>query len=235
MDDALTLAKDAVGIFKLAGERKYEAAAMNKVADVHLMRKELDEAMEITKEAQMIFQEEGDKRGEASVLHSKIAAHMEKDEKDEALKTAEECAGIFDDSESKGKAEMLLTVAQVHNEKDDPDKCLEEAKKALNLAKSINDDQLQARAYELIFSVQTDFGIMEVFKTGEDFVALARKCGDKEMLALALHILGKVRCEKQIKDMQDLRKQKLEEAHKKGEPKWTAVIEDPNGTMLKDM
>lgn len=235
MDDALSLAKDAVELYRTQGDRKHEAAAMNKVADVHLLRKEPEQAMEITKEAQMIFQEEGDKRGEASVLHTLLAAHMEKEDKEEALKTAEEVSEIFDDSEPKGKAEMLLTLAQVHNEKDDPDKCLTAAKKALGLAKQINDDKLQARAYELIFSVQTDFGIMEVFKTGEDFVALARKCGDKEMLALALHILGKVRCEKQIKDMQDLRKQKLEEAHKKGEPKWTAVIEDPNGTMLKDM
>lgn len=212
LPEALEIAEEVRYIYREEGIRKSEAEACLLVSQVHLSRKDTERALHFAKEAQVIFQEEGDKRGEGQAWGLIVEVRRTAGDEDEAVRAARTAQALYHQAgDKKSQAYALHKSASLYLSKDRPEEAVRAASEAVSLARSSGD--VRAEVEMLVLASQANISALmkqcdalppdagakivmkgedRALRPGREAVALSRKMGDKQLVAVALFAVGQV-------------------------------------------
>mmetsp|Transcript_30909 Transcript_30909/g.91873 ORF Transcript_30909/g.91873 Transcript_30909/m.91873 type:complete len:499 (-) Transcript_30909:113-1609(-) len=205
-ESAMEAAKEIVTLQRAMGDRKGEAKALDKVAEIHLMREEAEQSKAVAREERSLYQEIRDVRGEAAALQTIINANLQDaDDFDDALIAAKDMVKLFrgrdrktDDEDKKGTADALQALAKVLSAKMDMAEALESGEEAMKLYSEIGDKKDSALCCHTLAQIHIAMEKpKEAIKCARQAVADYRDSGDRLAEANALHDLA-------VLDMDDL-------------------------------
>lgn len=203
---AMEAAKEIVTIYRSMGDRKGEAKALDKVAEIHLLKEEPEQSKAVAREERSLYQEIRDVRGEAAALQSIINANLQsEDDYDDALIAAKDMVKLFrgrdrktDDDDKKGTADSLQSLAKVLLQKFDLAEALESGEEAMKLYSEIGNKKDSAPCCHTLAQIHLSMQKpSEAIKCARQAVEDYRESGDRLAEANALHDLA-------VMDMEDL-------------------------------
>jgi len=204
--DASETAREALLVAQDLGDKATEAAALLAEATAHLAREEADEALVTAKQAQALFSEDADgKAGEAKALRLVAQVQMLSGNYEQAADPGRKAlAALRELGDAKAEVEMLRVLAGLHVGRKRHEEAVRAAYDAFSLGKQLGwSTREEAEAHLLL--CQTNFSRMchdadtardawgvvsrseaKVLKSADEALQLARKEGDKALLAYAL-------------------------------------------------
>lgn len=169
VDQAMTCAKEAQEIFQNLGAKRGEGGAWQTMVQLHLAREMNDLALQASQKMQAIFDECDDKKLQVQGLTTTVGVHLAMQDHEQALTIAMQARVLAKKSESKVlEAEMLIQLSNVHSQK---------------ISKQLKDSP-----GEEIGRVALD----NAMKPSKDAVLLARKSGEKNLIAHATYTMGQM-------------------------------------------
>mmetsp|Transcript_66137 Transcript_66137/g.159867 ORF Transcript_66137/g.159867 Transcript_66137/m.159867 type:complete len:378 (+) Transcript_66137:1-1134(+) len=205
-DLAMEAAKEIVTLHRAIGDRKKEAEALDKVAEIHLVKEEPEQCKAVGREVRSLYQEINDVKGEAAALQTIINANLQSEEDyDDALIAAKDMVKLFrgrdrktDDEDKKGIADSLQALAKVLLTKFDLAEALESGEEAMKLYNEIGEKKDSAPCCHTLAQIHLAMQKpTEAIKCARQAVEDYRDAGDLLAEANALHDLA-------VMDVEDL-------------------------------
>jgi len=203
---AMEAAKEIVTLQRAMNDRKGEAKALDKVAEIHLLKEEPEQSKAVAREERSLYQEMRDVRGEAAALQTIINANLQSEEDyDDALIAAKDMVKLFrgrdrktDDEDKKGTADSLQSLAKVLLQKFDLAEALESGEEAMKLYNEIGTKQDSAPCCHTLAQIHLAMQKpTQAVKVAKQAVEDYHDAGDRLAEANALHDLA-------VMDMEDL-------------------------------
>jgi CHAT domain-containing protein/tetratricopeptide (TPR) repeat protein len=146
--DVLAKYEAALAMFRAAGDREGEAAALAEIGWVHMANGENNRALEISEQAAELFRAVGDRGGEARSLRVVAWVQGLSGRRAEALATLDRSLELHRAAgDRRGEALALQTIGRVHGSMFECPRALEVSRDALALFRGLND--LRAEAHTL--------------------------------------------------------------------------------------
>jgi len=141
-DVAFEDATDALAMYQAAGMQLGEAAALNMLATVELVRGHGEECLRRIEDAYKLFDTLGNALGKASVLHSKSLLMSAADQKAQSVRVAQEAAELLKDNDDRYAA-ALLAVTDSAVQASDFDEAIIASKEALSIFEKVGNRSMQ--------------------------------------------------------------------------------------------
>lgn len=210
--DASETAHDALTLAKELGDKVTEAAALTAAAQAHLSRDEGEEALSTAKEALTLFQTDADgKAGEAQALRLVAQVHMMNGDNDQASVPARQALSLTKElGDTKAELELLKISASLNIMRKRNEEAVRAAQDAFSLGKQLGWNERQETEANILVcqalfsrmcveaeAARDSFQIVSrnetrVLRPAEEAVRLAKKDGDKTLIAFSLYTLASV-------------------------------------------
>mmetsp|Transcript_35303 Transcript_35303/g.101513 ORF Transcript_35303/g.101513 Transcript_35303/m.101513 type:complete len:701 (-) Transcript_35303:173-2275(-) len=196
--DALKVSEEALAIFRAKGDKPGEGAALQTVANSHLLEQNGDAALAKVEEALSIFKSLDDRAAQTAALRTKINALLVTKKHTEARSASGEAAAIFKAAgDAKGEASALLLVTEVCLQTLHSREALTAAREALELFKGAGSRAGQAAALTAITAAAYDDESGQAVEAAQEKVALFKDSGEwyqeaDSLLALANVLVSRI-------------------------------------------
>lgn len=168
-------ATDALATFREVGMQLGEAAALNMLATVELVRGRGEECLRRIEDAYKLFDTLGNALGKASVLHNKSLLMSAAGEKAEGVRVAQDAAELLKGDDNRYAA-ALLAVTDSAVQASDYEEAIIASKQALTVFEKVGNKAMQA---DVLINLCNYYLKMDKFDTGiEDSEKTARLCKD---------------------------------------------------------
>src|SRR6266508_2423155 len=193
---------EALELYRRAGYRYGEAAALNSIGDIYRSLGEMQKALEKYNEALPIRRAVGDRKGEAQTLYNIGALYYRLGDMQKALEKNNESLLIQRAiGDRRGEANTLSNIGIVYDALSDMQKALEKYNEALAIKRAVGDRRGEDTILHNIGDVYRALG--EPQKAMEKFneaLLLSRELGDRSGEAITLTNIGGVY--RELGDMQ---------------------------------
>jgi tetratricopeptide (TPR) repeat protein len=152
VDEAKTMANEALTIYKELGDKQGEGLSMHGLACTRALSGNIDAALRAGKEALTIFKENGLKKREAAQLVAIASWQVKDGDPEEGRLTAEEALDIYCDDiyAGNGEASCMQTLVDAYISSKEPKKALRVAADELDRFAECGNIKGEAAAHEMI-------------------------------------------------------------------------------------
>jgi len=194
-EQALEIAHDVVEIYRRLGDKRKEAQALDKVANVHIIKQEVSQAKDVAQIVKEIYTELEDLTGQSTALHTIMTASMQsEDDIDDALDAARENISMYRNTrqgklDKKGEADATHSYAQVLLQAGEFEQAMLSAEEALQAFQSLGERRKgEAPVYYTMAAIrksrgETEGAVADTLKAAKAY----EEVGDKAGQAAALH------------------------------------------------
>lgn len=192
LSKAVAKYEEALGLWRAAGDRDFEALALNNLAQVHYSLGDRKKALELFSQGLSIMQATGNKLGEATMLSNIAAVYEDLGEKDRALDYYNKALPIRRAVGDKaGEGVTLSNIGFLHSHVGENQKALEYFNQALAVVRATGNRSYEATILNNLAAVYQDLG--EVQKSLDHYnqaMQIAKATGDRSAEASILNGIG---------------------------------------------
>lgn len=184
--------KEAMSLFKAAGKRNDEAAALGYIGYAYQKLNQHRDAIGFYIQALRLYKEARDRQSEAATLHKIGLSWNGLGETQKAIEYLNEALPIYRDVGNRSlEAGLLDSLARIYESSDDKRKAIDSYNQALALYRAAGDRRREANA---VFNVGRVYGLLDEYRKAMEFYSEAlsvyRAIGDRYFEAGLLNALA---------------------------------------------
>jgi CHAT domain-containing protein/Tfp pilus assembly protein PilF len=189
---AIAKFEEALKLFRAGGDRRGEAATLNKIGRVYSDLGEQQKALEYYSQSLPLFRAVGDRRGEAVTLNNIGGVYSELGEKQKALEYYSQSLPLSRAvGDRRGEAATLNNIGGVYSELGEKQKALEYYSQSLPLLRATGDRRWEAATLNNIGAVYNDLGEKQkALEYYSQSLPLLRATGARRGEAVTLNNIG---------------------------------------------
>ena len=191
LEKALENYKEALSLWRAAGDREGEALALGGIGIIYWYFAEFDKSLDYSKQALAIWQESKDAVGQGRALNNIGQSYNALGKNQEALNAFNESLAIWRAlGKQSDEARTLNNLALVYTALNEPHKSLEHLKRSLALRRSVQDHRGEAIT---LHNMAGAYFVLEEYQNAQDCFAQAlalRPAGDLRGRAKTLGDMG---------------------------------------------
>jgi CHAT domain-containing protein/Tfp pilus assembly protein PilF len=185
---------EASELYRRAGDRSREGAALNIIGEVNYTLGEMQKALEKLNEALPLRRAAGDRRGEAETLNNIGVVYDSLGEMQKALEKYDEALPLMRAAgDRRGEAETLTNIGVAYDTLGETQKALEKYDEALPLRRAVGDRRGEAETLHNIGAVYWSLGeTQKALETYNESLLFRRAVSDRRGEAVTLTNIGTV-------------------------------------------
>ena len=189
---ALDNYEKALQLYRAAGHRPGEAAALNNIGEAHTGLGDRHQALTYYQQALVICREIGDRAGEATILHNFGGVHHHLGDRQKALTYYQQALPIRREiGDRAGEAATLSNIGSAHNGLGDMQKALTYYQQALPIRREVGDRAGEATTLNNIGGVHNGLGDkQQAFTFFQLALRINHETGDRAGEATTLNNIG---------------------------------------------